>query len=177
MIASLVLPANPLNSADPFGFGMRPLAGLLLCWDRRPAAAERHGGGHASRRCSPLKHSCLWAVVRKCKTKSRFVLPGQWMCTHRVERRPVGQRQGFDWLCSSAQGSWKRHHLHFISQSRDRKWREFTLWPLQHVHALMPPRASRVCVDVRVCWSPAVCTTLNRIYHRVGARSERISAS
>lgn len=104
LIASLVLPANPLNSADPFGFGMRPLAGFLLCWDRKP-----------------LKHSCLWAAVRKCKTKSPFVLPGQWMCTHGVERQPVAQREGFDWLCSSTQGSWKRHHLHFISQSCVRK--------------------------------------------------------
>lgn len=35
-----MLPAVLLNSSDPFGIGMRPLAEFLLRWDRRPAAVE-----------------------------------------------------------------------------------------------------------------------------------------
>lgn len=40
LIASLVLPVVLLNSGDPLGIGMRPLAEFLLRWDRRPAAVE-----------------------------------------------------------------------------------------------------------------------------------------
>lgn len=57
--------------------------------------ASSSGGAPASRRL-PLKHSCLWAVVGKCKTKTPFVLLGPWMCEHGVETQLVAQCGGHD---------------------------------------------------------------------------------
>lgn len=108
-----------LNSADPFGFGMRPLAGFLLCWDRRPAAAERGGA------CQPpLLASQTFLSVgcgEKMQNKESICAAGP-VDVHASSGKAAGcPAEGFDWLCSSTQGSWKRHHLHFRSQSCVRK--------------------------------------------------------
>lgn len=71
LIVFPVLPVILLNSSDPLGIRMRPLAEILLLWDRRPAAVE---GAPANHCYLPLKHSCLCAVESKCKTKTPFVL-------------------------------------------------------------------------------------------------------
>lgn len=54
--------SNPFELGDLFGTSVRSLAVFLLCWDSS-------GGAPANRHCSPLKHSCLWAVAKNTQNK------------------------------------------------------------------------------------------------------------
>lgn len=63
--------------------------------------ASSSGGAPAKRRCSPLKHSCLWAVARTRKTKTPFM----WRCERWVETQLGAQSGGSGqcdwWVCQA----------------------------------------------------------------------------
>lgn len=62
ILRSRLFTSNPFELGDLFGTSVRSLAVFLLCWDSS-------GGAPANRHCSPLKHSCLWAVAKNTQNK------------------------------------------------------------------------------------------------------------
>lgn len=95
LIASLTLVAQPLELHWPIWHecenpGWVP---ALPFWRPAPAAVAA---------AVRLKHSCLWAAVRKCKTKSQFVLPGP-VDVHALSGNAAGCPDAEAWIgCAAA---------------------------------------------------------------------------
>lgn len=94
ILRSRLFTSHPFEPGDLFGTSVRSLAVFLLCWDSS-------GGAPANHCCSPLKHSCLWAVARTHKTKSPFM----WMCECLVETQLEVPKWRF-WSCNRAAVPW-----------------------------------------------------------------------
>lgn len=125
-----------------------------------PAAA-------AAAAAAPLKHSCLWAAVRKCKTKSPFVLPGP-VDVRALSGNAAGCPDAEARIgCAAARtAAGSRCHLHFRSPSSciSRKCQkgvdvDDTLRTLQNVHGSTATasgqtydQVERICFDVLSVW-------------------------